>query len=252
MMKSEEHREWTSKLSEYMANELDAADQAALESHLAACEPCARALGDLKLLVAEAGSLEDIEPPTDLWAGIAAGIAQGGTERTSQETKSGAADASADVLPFPPGRRARVARPTRVEWSTGRLAAAAVVLVALTSSLGWWAGRAGARASAAPASAPGSDVVLITAAGVAEPPADLAAELAMLEEILESARDVLDPNTVLVIERSLGVIEQAISDSRHALAQDPGNAFLAEHLERMYRRKLVYLQDAVRLAELGA
>jgi hypothetical protein len=80
----------------------------------------------------------------------------------------------------------------------------------------------------------------------------MAEELAALEEILRSAEGVLDPNTVRVIERSLGVIEQAIADSREALAQDPGNAFLAEHLERMYRRKLLYLQDAVSLAELGA
>jgi hypothetical protein len=52
-----------------------------------------------------------------------------------------------------------------------------------------------------------------------------------------------------VLERNLGVIEQAIVDSREALALDPGNAFLSEHLERMYRRKLVYLQDAVRVSQ---
>jgi hypothetical protein len=81
------------------------------------------------------------------------------------------------------------------------------------------------------------------------PPADLASELATLEDVLEAARGTLDPNTVLVLERNLGVIEQAIVDSREALALDPGNAFLSEHLERMYRRKLVYLQDAVRVAQ---
>jgi hypothetical protein len=87
--------------------------------------------------------------------------------------------------------------------------------------------------------------------GEAPPPAAMAGELAVLEDVLASARTVLDPNTVRVLERNLGVIEQAIADSREALVQDPGNTFLAQHLERMYRRKLVYLQDAVRLVEFG-
>jgi hypothetical protein len=87
--------------------------------------------------------------------------------------------------------------------------------------------------------------------GVAEPPAELAQELAALERLMDSARGALDPNTIRVIERCLAVIEQAIADSREALALDPGNAFLAGHLERMYRRKLVYLRDAVRFADLG-
>ncbi|MGD2047803.1 MAG: hypothetical protein PVH96_16450 [Gemmatimonadota bacterium] len=80
-------------------------------------------------------------------------------------------------------------------------------------------------------------------------PPDLAAELGVLEDVLASARADLDSTTVAVLERNMRTIQTAIDDSRHALAADPGNAFLAEHLERMYRRKLVYLQEAVRVAE---
>ncbi|KPJ79232.1 MAG: hypothetical protein AMS19_11625, partial [Gemmatimonas sp. SG8_23] len=63
------------------------------------------------------------------------------------------------------------------------------------------------------------------------------------------AREVLDPNTVRILERNLSVIEQAIEDSRQALAQDPENEFLAAHLERVYERKLSYLREAARVAE---
>jgi len=238
----EEHPEWTAQLSAYLADELGTSEKNALQAHLASCGACARTLADLKDIVAGAGTLEDVEPPTDLWAGIAARLEVAPPE------------AVAEVLPFPRGRRPRFAPPPRAVWSTRRLAAAAVVLVALTSSLGWWAGsaRAGAAAVGSAQGVEPADVVVVTTSGVAEPPADLAAELDALEEILASARGVLDPNTVLVIERSLGVIERAIADSRDALAQDPSNSFLAAHLERMYRRKLLYLQDAVRFAELGA
>ena len=52
-----------------------------------------------------------------------------------------------------------------------------------------------------------------------------------------------------VLDRNLGVIQQAIEDSRRALAQDPGNEFLASHLERVYQRKLEYLRDAAQVAE---
>lgn len=81
------------------------------------------------------------------------------------------------------------------------------------------------------------------------PPAGLADELVVLEEALNQARAVLDPNTVRVLERNLDVIEQAIEDSQRALLQDPGNEFLAEHLDRVYQRKLTYLRDATRVAE---
>jgi hypothetical protein len=80
-------------------------------------------------------------------------------------------------------------------------------------------------------------------------PNALSAQLRVLEDVLAAARATLDPATVLVLERNLNVVEAAIADSREALAADPGNAFLMEHLERMYRRKLIYMQDAVRVAE---
>jgi anti-sigma factor RsiW len=233
-MKNREHSEWTAKLSDYMADQLDAEERAAMDAHLAGCEACSDAHQDLVRIVTKAGALEDVQPPKDLWQGIAAGIR------------------SADVLPFP-NRQDAAARPRTLELSPRRLAAAAVVLVALSGSLSWWAGSS--RGGSVPAAAPaelGSGAVAGVSAGTPGVPTGLAEELAALEEILEAARGVLDPNTVRVIESSLGVIEQAIVDSREALAQDPGNAFLTEHLERMYRRKLVYLQDALRFAELEA
>jgi len=235
---NKEHLEWTSRLSDYLADDLGEADRAEVEAHLSTCGACARALEEMVRVVTQAGALEDMEPPQDLWGGISAAI--GGASRASGDDAGG-------VIAFPGRSRASSLGQARVELSRSRLAAAAVILVAVSASLSWWAGSA--RAGGSVASDPSASDVVMADMTAPAPPAGMAEELAALEDILESTRAVLDPNTVRVVERSLGVIEQAIADSREALLQDPGNAFLAEHLERMYRRKLVYLQDAVRLVE---
>lgn len=237
MNMSQKHREWTARFSAYLADELDVVERSEVEAHLAACRGCARGLEELTDVVTRARALPDLHPPRDLWPGISAAIS-----RTSV-----APDDSA-VIELPTARvLARRGGAVRVEVSRWRLVAAAVVLVVVSVTVTWWAGRAPVSVAGEGGGTSGALVTGATDALVL--PRGLAEELATLEEILESARATLDPNTVRVLQRNLSVIEQAIADSREALAQDPGNAFLREHLERMYRRKLVYLQDAVRVAE---
>ena len=232
-MKRREHSEWTARLSDYLADELTEAEKLAREGHLAVCDEFDRALRDLARLVEQAGELGDVEPPRDLWPDISAAI-----DTTNPQ-----------VIAFPGARdRVAAALPERIEISRKGLIAASVALVALTATATWWAGRPDS-APAPIAADPAASAVFASDDGGAPP--GMAGELAVLEDVLASAREVLDPNTVRVLERNLGVIEQAIADSREALLQDPGNAFLVQHLERMYRRKLVYLQDAVRLVEFG-
>jgi anti-sigma factor RsiW len=246
-MKRKDHREWTARLSDYLSDELAEADKLAVEAHLAVCDDCNQALRELARVVKEASTLGDIEPPQDLWPGIAAAI-------SSTNRGDASPDAEARVIAFPSSRaRVVAAVPARIELSRSGLIAASLMLVALSATATWgatWLAK-GAAAPPPPVATPEAVVPVSSGTGEAAPPPAMAGELAVLEDVLASARSVLDPNTVRVLERNLGVIEQAITDSREALAQDPGNTFLAQHLERMYRRKLVYLQDAVRLVEFG-
>ena len=69
-------------------------------------------------------------------------------------------------------------------------------------------------------------------------------ELARLEALLSEHRDELDPNTVRILEKNLAIIDRAIEESGEALAGDPGNEYLREHLDRAVRRKVDYLRDA--------
>ena len=47
-----------------------------------------------------------------------------------------------------------------------------------------------------------------------------------LERILRDERDRLDPRTVLIIERNLKAIDDAINEARMALNDDPANPYL--------------------------
>ena len=72
-----------------------------------------------------------------------------------------------------------------------------------------------------------------------------------LERILRDERDRLDPRTVLVIERNLKVIDDAIQEARMALNDDPANTYLNSHLADARRRKLELLRHATTLASAG-
>ena len=244
---SRHHLEWTERFSDYLADELTEAERAEVEMHLAGCGACREVLAELGVVAARARALPDLEPPRDLWPGISSAI--GGPVRAVARRDD------PSVLELPTARTGGSAASTengisdRIAVRRSRLAAAAAALVAVSVGTTWWVAGARSRDTevASPGGAPMAGPVRAAAAGT--PPADLASELATLEEVLDVARNALDPNTVLVLERNLSVIEQAIADSRQALAMDPGNAFLTEHLERMYRRKLVYLQDVVRVVQ---
>lgn len=236
-----EHGEWTGRLSDYMDGGLPADEHRRVEEHLTGCGACRRVLEDLREVVRRAGALGTMEPPRDLWAGIAATIEA--PQPSGSPTK---------IIAFPGADRVPVAASGRdrkgFTLSRGQLLAASVVLIAASSVATWTVGPGLGAGPVAETPAESTGAVTMAAEGAA-PPEELAGELARLEETLREARRVLDPNTVRVLERNLGVIERAIEDSRNALAQDPGNEFLAEHLERVYERKLTYLRDVVRVAE---
>lgn len=237
------HREWTDRLSEYMAGELHAEDSRAVEEHLGECGPCRRVLEELRDVVMRAAALEDLQPSRDLWAGIAATIqAPVRTEAKVIALPTAARPAVTEVADTPPGRWSRIV------FTPPQLAAASIVLIAISAGATWLAGPSlGAGAAPLSVTVPSGAVSMVTQ--TAGPPEGLAEELSLLEESLVAARAILDPNTVRVLERNLSVIEMAIADSHRALAQDPGNGFLADHLERVYQRKLTYLRDAARVAE---
>ncbi|PYR26337.1 MAG: hypothetical protein DMF98_09350 [Acidobacteria bacterium] len=119
------HEEWTDKLSDYLDGELPGDEREAVESHLAGCAPCRNVLEDLRRVIARARSIQPRPPHQDLWAGIA--------ERIE------ARPASDKVTPLHASEAQRPLRmpSRRISFSLPQLAAAAVLLMALSGGVVW-------------------------------------------------------------------------------------------------------------------
>jgi len=233
------HGAWTDLFSDYLAEELETEVRSSLEAHVAECGACRTVLEEIRDVVSQARGLPERRPARDLWPGIAAAI--------DMPVRAQAPD-SAQVIALPTARE--TVDPRRIAFTAPQLAAAAVVLISLSAATTIWAGPGlGVRAGGDVPASVGAPSAVTAASTVASPPAALSEELATLEDVLELAHERLDPNTVRVIERNLAVIEKAIADSQQALVLDPENAFLAEHLERVYERKIEYLRDAARVLD---
>jgi anti-sigma factor RsiW len=249
------HDPWMDRLSEYLDGDLAPAEAQRLEEHVAGCAACLRTLGELRAVVAAAGSLDHSEPAADLWPGIAAAIAAG-----LQGERAGG------VLELRPRRVPEERRPGArrgYAFSMPQLAAAAVLLMSLSAGAAWWlagrepvngpqtgtivhvAGTASSSGRLVEAGAPDDPDAGSERAGIA------ASDIAELERTLGVTREQLDPATVEVIERSLEAIDQAIATARAALDADPGNPHLGRQLDNAMRKKLDILRRANHVQRAG-
>lgn len=226
---------WIDRLSEYLDGDLDAAERARLEAHLAGCEECAATLEQLRDVVERARVAEDRPPANDLWPGIAARI--------------GAADRSAvsDIEAQRRRRRSRV-RDLRISFSVPQLAAAGIALAIVSGGAGLLLSGGGSRAGqgGAPATVGRTSVVpAVAPASLAMPNYDAA--VAELEEVIDASRDRLDTTTVRIIEENLMKIDRAIAQAQRALALDPASIYLNEHLAATMQQKLEFLRRTAQL-----
>ena len=206
-------------------------------SHRAACTTCAGEWAELDAISAAARALPLLTPSRDLWSGIDARL--GGNAHTS-----GSALARAERRWF--------------RSPTLRMATAATLLVVASSAVTWRV--ATDRNDSAPSDLANdvTDSAAAVLAALTEAPAgsprysqasyesDFAAmdvEIRAMQSLLNERRAELDPNTIAVLEKSLTLIDQAISESRAALLSDPASQFLAAQLARSYSTKLTLLRS---------
>lgn len=72
-------------------------------------------------------------------------------------------------------------------------------------------------------------------------------EIESLHTILRDRSNQLDPKTVAILESNVRMIDQAIAESRAALARDPASRFLRDQLVRALDQKLELLRTAALL-----
>ena len=146
-------------------------------------------------------------------------------------------------------------QPNGITFTLPQLAMAASLLMAVASGVTWMVAHPPAatkpaeaviQAYGVPEDETGGQVVQANFAD-----AQFNAAVSDLEKVLRDERDRLDPRTVLIIERNLKAIDDAITEARMALDNDPANPYLNSHLADARRRKLDLLRHATSLASAG-
>jgi hypothetical protein len=74
-------------------------------------------------------------------------------------------------------------------------------------------------------------------------------EIDRLRTVFIRNRSLLDPRTAAIIEANLKVIDEAIAQSKAALAQDPASRFLSDQLNSALDKKLELLRTAALLPQ---
>jgi hypothetical protein len=217
------HLTWET-LNDLVDDVLSPAAKAAAEMHARDCASCATSLAELRATVAVTHDLPDsLTPPADLWNDVRATIEAG------------------KVAHLPLGS---VAARARGFWVTpGRLAAAAVMLVAVTASL------TGIVMSSEPATQTiAQEAPLTVSVSWQASERVFQANVLELRQQLEALHDHLAPETLVKVERALATIDLAIAEGREALLRDPANAALSELVASNYRQKIELLRRMTQLA----
>lgn len=234
------HEHTLDRLDDYVGGELPPREERDVRRHLMQCDGCRAEEQALRALLDEAAALpEIIAPPRDLWRDIAPRL----QARTEAAPAPAAAPERTDEIRT---LRPRTARPLP-GWM---LAAASLALVVTTSFATLRLSGGGADETALPAQqaqAPATAGTPTALASFAPAEQEYAKAIGDLESVLEQHRDRLAPQTVTTLEANLALIDQAIRESREALAADPNSPALARMLNEAYGAKINVLRHAVSL-----
>ena len=196
---------------------------ARVQAHLATCDACRHTLDVLHGLHSEAGAVaRERDVPAFVW------------DRVWEQTIAH------------PQQQTR-----RALWHARyALAAAAVVLVVLGSSLTLWLG--GDRNHAQPVATTNPPHATLHANVVAYKAveADYAKTADALIVLLEQRRSSMDTTVVRTVEENLKIMDQAIGRAREALMSDPTNKDIAEALASAHQARIHMLNRAVRMRKL--
>lgn len=194
------------QLDAWVDGDLPTAEQAAVTSHLAACDLCRAEADALRVLLTEARALpRSVTPGRDLWGGIAARLGSPETQR--------AHPAEAPARP-----RLLSNRPLLLAAVLG-----GIFLGAAIATL-WY--QQGDRREFAAEQARYAEASTALARALAADPA------------------ILTPETRAVVERTLTILDQAIAEAEAALANDRKNVALERMLLARYEQRLGLLRRA--------
>jgi hypothetical protein len=230
------------RLDELLNGELSAAEAGEVEAHLEACEGCRGELAAARELQARVDRLpRSIEPPRDLWNGIATRVVV--AERGAPGAQ-GMAPAGRVVASLP--RRAGQGR--RLTWAS-LMGMAAAVLMGIALVLGYTlAGKGPSQQASHDRDGALSSMARSTIDALGSGELDFDAARQELLAALEQRRDSLPPTTMTVVTESLRTIDQSIDGIAAALEENPGDPQLVRLMASARRQELDLLRRATRIA----
>jgi hypothetical protein len=264
-------------LSEYLEGDLDEVRSPRVKEHLATCARCQGLLRDIDAITAEASSLPELSPSSDLWQSIESRIAPAVVPISKIHRSRGLSSrmlglaaaflivVSSSITYVATRTLDTTKKPVRVADAPRPVPASGVSDEIGSSSSGKElpsaSGPVEQQASDAPSHVPGEkqsqrvetrsgrSTALASAsnAPLSASEISLAPEIARLQVILHQRRQDLDPSTVKIVEENLKIIDAAVKQSRAALAKDPESGFLTEQLDDMLQKKVQLLRTVALL-----
>ena len=213
-----------SLLSGFLDGELAPPDRGAVGAHLKQCAICQGVARDLERVRAAARDLTPIEPPDHIWLEVAGQIHLSAPRPL--------------MTPM---------RPIARRFPIRQFAAMAAVLVLITIGV-YVVGLMRARETGpAPGNAPAQTSVQTVAEelGLALEHYDKA--IAQLQVLATDSNSGIDPTVAATLQRNLTVIDQAITESRAALTNEPQSEPARVTLMEALRQKVGLLQATVSL-----
>lgn len=256
---------------------LDPAGRRALDEHLESCAACRGLAADFRRIHREAAGLPRMTPPETLWMKV--------QERLETQMAHPHAETARSQAGTPAGDGQETARASNWErlaaWfrpmtasplRAAALSSAVVLLLAVATVLVLFRQQAIAP-SASLGLTPGAATVTQPTAGGqpatgGQPAAGNAPDdqlvqsvemelrlaeqhyekaIAGLELVAKADQGSLDPQLAAVLQKNLGIIDQAILESRVALQSQPTNQLAQASLFEAFRRKVALLQDTITL-----
>jgi hypothetical protein len=234
-----------SRLNDLVDDRLPDRERVRVLEHLDRCESCRAVVAELRALKAAAALLgRDVPPDPGVWKGI-------------EERIRGSARPRLDRLDHPAPLTVQGGSRITRTGSPGRLlllrAAVGAMLVGASAGTIYLSVRMGEDGGSGPLERSAS----ATASGIEVPPGSpvhvraiadaYGPALDELESLLEEGRDRLQPETLIVLEENLRIIDGAIREVMEALESDPGFPGGFGSLNGMYDLRIRLLRQAVDL-----
>ncbi|HSK09432.1 MAG TPA: zf-HC2 domain-containing protein [Vicinamibacterales bacterium] len=220
--------------------------RARVEAHLRDCARCRAEAADLRRIREEARSLPRLEPPAGGWARLSAALDAERANAASPRPGASRADGGARTRAAGSGRGGVLAT-WRPVW--GVLAAAAVLALAVSTALLLYPTTPADDQAPAGQAANAATTDLVQSVETELQLADQHYQnaIAGLEQVWRAEQSTVDPQTAAVLQKNIGIIDQAVRESREALKAQPANEAAQATLFEALRRKVELLKDMVAL-----